>query len=75
MSANPVRKSSSVRQPLQGQTAVVTGAGARVGRAIAIALADAGATVAVHYNASAADANRAPHDPCTCDNGKYQPLG
>jgi pteridine reductase len=34
----------------------VTGGGRRVGRAIALSLAEAGANVAVHYNASGADA-------------------
>jgi pteridine reductase len=38
---------------LQGQVAVITGAGVRVGRALALALADAGANIAVHYNSSA----------------------
>lgn len=42
--------------PLSGKAALVTGAGVRVGRAIAVALGEAGADVAVHYNASAGPA-------------------
>jgi pteridine reductase len=41
---------------LDGKTALVTGAGVRVGRAIALALGGAGADVAVHYRESAAAA-------------------
>ncbi|WKZ82001.1 MAG: SDR family oxidoreductase [Acidimicrobiia bacterium] len=41
---------------LQGVTALVTGAGRRVGRAIALGLAGAGANLVVHYNRSADEA-------------------
>lgn len=37
---------------LSGRTALVTGAGRRLGRAIALALADAGVNIVAHYNAS-----------------------
>jgi pteridine reductase len=39
-----------------GKVALVTGAGRRVGRALALALSDAGCRVAVHYNRSEKDA-------------------
>lgn len=40
-----------------GKIALVTGAGRRVGRALALALGDAGCRVAVHYGQSEQDAN------------------
>lgn len=41
---------------LKGKTVLVTGAGRRVGRSIALALAERGARVAVHYNRSKKEA-------------------
>jgi pteridine reductase len=43
---------------LKGKTALVTGAGKRVGREIALTLARRGANVVVHYHTSGADARR-----------------
>jgi NAD(P)-dependent dehydrogenase (short-subunit alcohol dehydrogenase family) len=42
--------------PLAGKVALVTGASVRVGRTIALALAESGADVAVHYRSSASEA-------------------
>jgi pteridine reductase len=44
---------------LQGKVALVTGAGRRVGQAIAMALAERGASLAIHYRSSRAGAEEA----------------
>jgi pteridine reductase len=45
----------SVNAPLTGQTALVTGAAKRLGRALAKSLAEAGAGVVLHYRSSESD--------------------
>jgi NAD(P)-dependent dehydrogenase (short-subunit alcohol dehydrogenase family) len=48
--------------PLRGQKALVTGGAKRIGRALALALAQAGADVAITYRGSDEDANKTVED-------------
>ena len=48
-------------KPLEGKTVLVTGAAKRIGRAIALALAERGANVAITYLDSQAEAERTVH--------------
>jgi NAD(P)-dependent dehydrogenase (short-subunit alcohol dehydrogenase family) len=50
-----------MKKPLTGKTALITGAAKRIGRAIAIALADQGADVAITYLNSQPEAEKTVH--------------
>jgi 3-oxoacyl-[acyl-carrier protein] reductase/pteridine reductase len=52
---------------LTGKTALVTGAAKRIGRAIAMALAEGGASVAITYLTSQAEAEQTVRDLAACD--------
>ena len=56
---------------LKQKVALVTGAGRRVGRAIALAFAERGASVAVHYRNSRAEAEAAVAE-IACNHGRAQ---
>ncbi|MDB5803471.1 MAG: short-chain dehydrogenase/reductase [Betaproteobacteria bacterium] len=56
-------------KPLAGKTALITGAGRNIGRAIALMLADAGAAVAVHVRGSVDD-GRAVVEEITAAGGR-----
>ena len=49
-------------RPLQGKAAIVTGAAKRIGRALALSLADAGANVPITYRESASEARQTVAD-------------
>lgn len=53
-----------MERPLSGRTALVTGAGKRLGRAIALALAKEGVNIVAHYNTSRAETDSLV-DECT----------
>ena len=56
-----------MKKPLTGKTALVTGGAKRIGRAIAIALADQGADVAITYLTSQPDAEKTVHSLAAFD--------
>lgn len=56
------KKQIDAALPFAGQTALVTGAGIRLGRALALALAERGCDVVVHYNSSRAEAEKTAGD-------------
>lgn len=57
----PIRKMAMTAY-FNGKTALVTGGAVRIGRAIALSIAEAGANVIVHYNRSETDAEHTARD-------------
>ncbi len=56
MRSGPTLNTAKGDSPLTGRRALVTGASRRLGRAIALRLAEAGADLVIHHRASASDA-------------------
>jgi NAD(P)-dependent dehydrogenase (short-subunit alcohol dehydrogenase family) len=63
----------SLENSLAGKTILVTGAARRIGRGIALRLAQEGARVAIHYHCSEPDAHRTAED-CSGAGGAAAPL-
>jgi pteridine reductase len=59
---------------LAGRVAIVTGGGRRIGRALSLALADAGASIVVHYSHSA-DESRGTIEEITAKGREAHPVG
>ena len=60
---------------LTGKVILVTGGAKRIGRGIALALAERGARVLIHYGASAEDARKAGFDVAVIEATEVTPDG